>query len=230
MQGVNPGWFKQELGEEAPSEHRSSLGQGGPHTAAGSCLGGAGDKRCPTSPGDRSGAMGLVALGCLSRWPRQLFGCQGYFGKVSAGKPACSWVQCPVFARLERSSLSSEAWAGSCNPCPQCLVALPPASWVLPLHPQLMALAMVLHLAWPSALSVLAGPSSVGMFQHFFPAVGICCGLGCCQPPSLPDPGRARSCTAPLLPLTPSWPHPGHLQLGGCREENVSCFFGSSRT
>lgn len=46
--------------------------------AAGSCLIGAGDKRCPTSLykgqllGDHGEPMSWVSLGCLSQWPRHL--------------------------------------------------------------------------------------------------------------------------------------------------------------
>ena len=147
VQGVNPSWFKQELGEEAPLEHRPALAQGGPDVAAGSCLGGTGDKRCPTSlymgqlMGDHGGANELGLPG-LSVTVAKAFGCQGYFGKVSAGKPACSWVQCPVFAKLGQSSpLSSEArvaavilvpsawWQGHL-PIGYCLCIL--SSWLLP--------------------------------------------------------------------------------------------------
>lgn len=59
----------------------------------------------------------------LSVTAAKAFGCQGYFGKVSAGKPACSWARCPVFAKLGQSSpsLSSEAWVKA--------IALAPSAW-----------------------------------------------------------------------------------------------------
>lgn len=168
----------------------------------------------------------------LSVTMAKAFDCQGYFGKVSTGKPACSWAQCPVFAKLRQSSppLSSKAWVAAVIPVPQCLEALPPASWVLslPLYLQLVTLAWILSLPLPPAPSVIADPSSMGMFQHFSP-VDICCGAGCCQLPSFPyppapkfppHPGRVRACRAPgsspapCPQLAASWPPPARRLCG----------------
>lgn len=111
VQGVNPSWLKQELGKEALLERRPALVQGGPDVAAGSCLSGAGDKRYASSlyMGQLLGDHGEPGL---SVTVAKAFSCQGYFGKVSAGKPAHSWARCPVFAKLGQSSpsLSKEAW------------------------------------------------------------------------------------------------------------------------